>query len=84
MIGAIAGDVIGSVHEGSRPTRKDFPLFVPGSRFYEDAEAFYGSVPADIQQEVWRRLDPALREEVSAFTARYGIPLSAGKPGPGR
>lgn len=36
MIGAIAGDVIGSVHEGSRPKRKDFPLFVPGSRFTDD------------------------------------------------
>lgn len=42
------------------------------------AEAFYGGVPADIQQEVWRRLDPPLREEVSAFAARYGVLLSVG------
>lgn len=36
MIGAIAGDVIGSVHEGAPAQSKDFPLFVPGSRFTDD------------------------------------------------
>jgi ADP-ribosylglycohydrolase len=36
MLGAIAGDVIGSVHEGARTKRKDFPLFVPHSRFTDD------------------------------------------------
>lgn len=36
MIGAISGDVIGSVHEGAPPTAKNFPLFVPGSRFTDD------------------------------------------------
>jgi len=36
MLGAIAGDVIGSVHEGSRPKPKDFPLFVTRSRFTDD------------------------------------------------
>jgi ADP-ribosylglycohydrolase len=36
MIGAIAGDVIGSVHEGAPPQPKDFPLFVAGSRFTDD------------------------------------------------
>jgi ADP-ribosylglycohydrolase len=36
MIGAISGDVIGSVHEGSLPQPKDFPLFVPGSCFTDD------------------------------------------------
>jgi ADP-ribosylglycohydrolase len=36
MLGAIAGDVIGSVHEGSRPKPKDFPLFVTSSRFTDD------------------------------------------------
>ena len=36
MIGAISGDIIGSVHEGSRPKAKDFPLFVPRSRFTDD------------------------------------------------
>ncbi len=36
MIGAISGDIIGSVHEGARPQEKDFQLFVPGSRFTDD------------------------------------------------
>jgi ADP-ribosylglycohydrolase len=36
VIGAISGDVIGSVHEGAPPTAKDFPLFVPGSRYTDD------------------------------------------------
>jgi ADP-ribosylglycohydrolase len=36
MLGAIAGDVIGSVHEGTPPKAKDFALFVPRSTFTDD------------------------------------------------
>src|SRR5262249_17423168 len=36
MLGAIAGDVIGSVHEHTRTKTKDFPLFTPASRFTDD------------------------------------------------
>ncbi|MFS8925401.1 ADP-ribosylglycohydrolase family protein [Synechococcus sp. B60.1] len=36
MLGAIAGDVIGSVHEHAGTKSKDFPLFVEGSRFTDD------------------------------------------------
>src|SRR5262245_29932839 len=36
MLGAIAGDVIGSVHEGSGTKTKDFPLFTPDCRFTDD------------------------------------------------
>lgn len=36
MLGAIAGDVIGSVHEGSGTKTKDFPLFTEWSRFTDD------------------------------------------------
>jgi ADP-ribosylglycohydrolase len=36
MIGAIAGDVIGSVHEGAGTKTKDFPLFAEGSQFTDD------------------------------------------------
>ena len=36
MLGAIAGDVIGSAHEGRSPGLKDFPLFTPRSRFTDD------------------------------------------------
>jgi ADP-ribosylglycohydrolase len=36
MLGAIAGDVIGSVHEGAGTKTKDFPLFTPDSTFTDD------------------------------------------------
>ncbi len=36
MLGAIAGDVIGSAHERVGTKTKEFPLFVPGSQFTDD------------------------------------------------
>jgi len=36
MIGAVAGDIIGSVYEGRPIKTKDFPLFHPRSRFTDD------------------------------------------------
>lgn len=36
MLGAIAGDVIGSVHEAAGTKTKDFPLFTADSRFTDD------------------------------------------------
>lgn len=36
MIGAIAGDIIGSVHEGTGTKTKDFPLFAESCRFTDD------------------------------------------------
>ena len=36
MIGAIAGDVIGSVHESAATKTKKFPLFVSESCFTDD------------------------------------------------
>lgn len=36
MLGAIAGDVIGSAHESARTKTKDFPLLTPRSRFTDD------------------------------------------------
>jgi len=36
MIGAIAGDTIGSVYERARIKTKDFPLFGPHNRFTDD------------------------------------------------
>jgi len=36
MIGAIAGDIIGSVYEGYGIKTKEFPLFDPGCRFTDD------------------------------------------------
>ena len=36
MLGAIAGDVIGSIHEFLGQKTKEFPLFVEESRFTDD------------------------------------------------
>ena len=36
MIGAIAGDVVGSVYEGAEAPSRDFELLVPASRFTDD------------------------------------------------
>ncbi|RMH08045.1 MAG: ADP-ribosylglycohydrolase family protein [Nitrospirae bacterium] len=36
MLGAIVGDIIGSVHEGRGTKTKDFPLFVQASTFTDD------------------------------------------------
>jgi ADP-ribosylglycohydrolase len=37
MLGAILGDIIGSVHEGAGTKTKDFPLFVSRSTFTDDS-----------------------------------------------
>ena len=37
MIGAVAGDIVGSVHEFQPIKTKDFPLFSPRSRFTDDS-----------------------------------------------
>lgn len=36
MLGAIIGDIVGSVYEGSRVKTVEFPLFCEGSRFTDD------------------------------------------------
>ena len=36
MLGAIAGDIIGSVHEFTGTKSVEFDLFIPGSRFTDD------------------------------------------------
>ena len=36
MIGAIAGDIIGSIHEGADTKTKQFPLFGPHNWFTDD------------------------------------------------
>jgi ADP-ribosylglycohydrolase len=40
------------------------------------AEAHYGRVPSEIQAEVLRRLDDALRAEVWFFAKQYGVPVA--------
>jgi len=58
MIGAVAGDVIGSVHEFLGTKTRDFELF-------------YGGVPPDIAARAMSLLDDRLRDVTLTFCARY-------------
>lgn len=67
MLGAIAGDLIGSVYEHHPIKTKDFPLFGPGSRFTDDtvltvavAEAILTGRPyGEVAHEFGRRYPDA-------------------------
>ena len=81
MLGAIAGDIIGSVYEHFRTKRKDFRLFTPFSFFTDDtvltvavADALMGQMEfgQTIKAYAWRR---PLRGYGPNF---YGWMLSAG------
>jgi ADP-ribosylglycohydrolase len=70
MLGAIAGDIIGSVYEGQPiKTPHFYPLFDPRSRPTDDT--VLTGVPEDIKAEAWMRLDKRMQSVVSAFTKRY-------------
>ncbi|GMQ95888.1 MAG: ADP-ribosylglycohydrolase family protein [Gammaproteobacteria bacterium] len=65
MIGAICGDVIGSVHEGAAAMAKDFALLVPASRFTDDtvltvavASAIHNSTDFAASLRHWGRRYP--------------------------
>ena len=65
MIGAILGDLIGSVHEHRGTKTTDFPLVVPASRFTDDtvltiatAEALLTGEPYDVAYRRWGRRYP--------------------------
>ena len=51
MLGALAGDMIGSVHEHGPPVRKDLTLFVAGSRFTDDSVLTVATADALIRHE---------------------------------
>lgn len=65
MIGAIAGDIIGSVYEGGGPPPAGFPLFRSQSRFTDDtvlsvavASTFTSDLPYDVALRQWGRRYP--------------------------
>ncbi len=51
MIGAIAGDIIGSVHESSHIKRTNFDLFVQNSRFTDDTTMTIAIADAILNRE---------------------------------
>ncbi len=65
MIGAIAGDIIGSVYEGHEIKRTDFPLFDPRCRFTDDtvltvavADAILTATPYGVKLKEYFRYYP--------------------------
>jgi ADP-ribosylglycohydrolase len=68
MLGAIAGDIIGSVHEYSGTRCADFPLFVPESDFTDDTVL-------TIAERAMAKLDDGLRKTVERFYEAFGMTL---------
>jgi ADP-ribosylglycohydrolase len=86
MLGAIAGDVIGSVYEGREIKREDFPLFSPRCRFTDDtvltvatAEAILSGADYGAKYREWYRAYPD-RGFGGAFRA-WGLSDAAGPYG---
>lgn len=55
MIGAIAGDIVGSIYEASPIKRKDFPLFDPRCRFTDDSVLTVAVARAILEDGDYRR-----------------------------
>lgn len=55
MIGAIAGDIIGSAYEFGRTKSKDFPLFGPESEFTDDSVLTVATAEAILTDGDYRR-----------------------------
>lgn len=64
MIGAIAGDIVGSVHEFKPIKTKDFPLFSPRCRFTDDSVLTLAVAQAILQGSSYR-------EAIHSFGRRY-------------
>lgn len=64
MIGAIAGDMIGSTFEARPVKSTDFPLFAPGSRFTDDSVLTVAVARAILE-------DGDYRHHVHALAQRY-------------
>ena len=79
MLGAIAGDIVGSIYEHANIKTKDFPLFGPGCRFTDDTVLSVAVADCLLNEgdfaQTLRRLYPGapaarLRRHVSALGAK--------------
>ncbi len=64
MIGAIAGDIIGSIHEGAGTKTKQFRLFGPSNRFTDDTV-----LTLAVAESILHQLD--LVDTLHAYVDRY-------------
>jgi ADP-ribosylglycohydrolase len=84
MIGAIAGDIIGSVYEAHPIKTKEFPLFHPRCRFTDDSVLTVALAEAILTDGDYRR---ALREfgqryPLAGYGAAFSRWLQASRPEP--
>lgn len=84
MIGAVAGDIIGSVYEHSNTNKKEFPLFVEESRFTDDtvlsvavADSILNKISYTDSLKYW-----GLRYPDAGYGDRFSIWLSLDSPKP--
>lgn len=72
MLGAIAGDVIGSAHEWRPVTDRDFPLFTRESRFTDDTVLTIAVAHAILQaREAGAAREPDYRASILDFARRW-------------
>jgi ADP-ribosylglycohydrolase len=84
MIGAIAGDIIGSEYEFGRTKSKDFPLFGPDSRFTDDSVLTVAVAKAILTDGDYRRavLDFGRRYPDANYGVRFAEWLRSTDPKP--
>ncbi len=84
MFGAIAGDVIGSVHEFDAPKSTDFPLLTPNSQFTDDTVMTIATAHAIVSGVPYGRAyhDFGNRYPNRGYGFRFAQWLDAASPAP--
>ncbi len=84
MIGAIAGDIIGSVYEFRQIKTKEFPLFHPRGRFTDDSVLTVAVAQAILTDGDYRRavLEIGRRYPHSGYGGSFGRWLASADPKP--
>jgi ADP-ribosylglycohydrolase len=71
VLGAIAGDIIGSVYEFSRVRTRDFALFGPSSKFTDDSVLTFAVARAILDARASGSGSPDYRGRILEFGRRY-------------
>jgi len=84
MIGAIAGDIIGSVYEFDPIKTKEFPLFSPESKFTDDTVLTIAVAEAVLTDGDYRRavLEFGRRHPGASYGSFFGAWLASSDPKP--
>jgi len=84
MIGALAGDIVGSVYEAAPIKTTDFPLFAPGARFTDDSVLSVAVAAAILDQRPYAEAirDFGRRYPRAGYGARFQDWLARPNPRP--